>query len=323
MPDYITKNEIWLIGTGYMAIEYAKVLRDLPISFQVIGNTEKSVASFKEKTGIEAVSGGIDKWLATCDYLPRAAINVVNVEKLAEITKKTINFGVPKILVEKPAGLNGEQIASLSETAKEKNALVYVAYNRRFYASVLKALELIKTDEGVTSFNFEFTEWPHKIEGQNIPNIVKQEWFLANSSHVVDMAFFIGGWPRSFSSYVAGSLPWHKAASVFAGAGISDKNALFCYQANWDAPGRWSVEVLTRKRRFIFRPMEQLHVQKIGSVAIEKMDIDDSLDIKYKPGLYRQVEAFLFGKLESSLLPLEEQYFHVKHTYKHMRTPEQ
>ena len=68
------------------------------------------------------------------------------------------------ILVEKPAGLNKQKIMEVSELAKEKDAQVYVAYNRRYYASVLKAQEIIAEDGGVTSFNFEFTEWAHVIE---------------------------------------------------------------------------------------------------------------------------------------------------------------
>ena len=45
---------------------------------------------------------------------------------------------------------------------------------------------------------------------------------------------------------------------VIAGAGVTERNIMFSYHADWQALGRWSVEVLTYKRRFIFRPMKQL-----------------------------------------------------------------
>ena len=56
--------------------------------------------------------------------------------------------------------------------------------------------------------------------------------------------------------------------------------------------------MLTRRHRLIFRPMEKLQIQKIGAVLIESADMDDTLDIKYKPGLYRQLDAFLLGELD-------------------------
>jgi hypothetical protein len=56
------------------------------------------------------------------------------------------------------------------------------------------------------------------------------------------------------------------------------------------------VEVLTRKRRFIFRPLEKLQIQILGSVAIQEHALDDHLDKEYKPGLFLQTETFLTGK---------------------------
>ena len=91
-----------------------------------------------------------------------------------------------------------------------------------------------------------------------------------------------------------GSLDWYPNAALFNGAGKTDAGAGFSYSANWRAPGRWWVEILTRKRRFIFRPLEKLQVQLLGTVTSDFVeDIDYSLEQDLKPGLYRQVEAFL------------------------------
>ena len=65
--------------------------------------------------------------------------------------------------------------------------------------------------------------------------------------HVVDLAFYLCGKPDEISCYTTGGLNWHSAASVFAGAGITKKNVLFSYNANWGAPGRWGVEIMTKK----------------------------------------------------------------------------
>ena len=86
-------------------------------------------------------------------------------------------------------------------------------------------------------------------------------------------------------------------SAIFCGAGVSEKGALFSYQANWGAPGRWSVEILTNKHRLIFKPIERLQIQNIGSIDTKFVDIEDEIDAKFKPGLYRQVCDFLDNDL--------------------------
>jgi predicted dehydrogenase len=179
---------------------------------------------------------------------------------------------------------------------KTKSAHVQIAYNRRFYASTLRALELIEEDGGVESMHFEFTEWGHEIRSLKKAEGVKDAWFLANSTHVVDLAFYLGGAPSEMNTYTAGALDWHPSSAVFAGAGRTNTGAVFSYQANWDAPGRWGLEVITSNYRLIFRPMESLQVMRKGSVKIEPVELDDRLDKEFKPGLYEQVRRFIGGK---------------------------
>ena len=119
---------------------------------------------------------------------------------------------------------------------------------------------------------------------------------------MVDLAFYLGGKPKEISSFVSGGLDWHPSASIFSGAGVCETGALFSYQANWESAGRWSVEMLTKDHRLIFRPMEKLQIQKKGSVKIDfDIDIDYSLDEKFRPGLYRQTESFIYNKYDQLL----------------------
>ncbi|XOV79194.1 MAG: Gfo/Idh/MocA family protein [Aestuariibacter sp.] len=314
MSDNLTNTSVWLIGAGYMAVEYAKVLNALGVDYLVIGNSHSSAEKFEAETGKPVVTGGLSAWLATNPNVPDAVINAVSVPALFDTSMKLLDFGVTNILLEKPAATKLAQLKQMVERAQQHNASIYVAYNRRFYSSVQKALELIELDGGVRSFNFEFTEWSHRIEQQELPEEVAEQWLLCNSSHVIDMAFFMGGWPTQLNSFKEGKLDWHKSGAVFSGAGISTKGALFNYQADWAAPGRWRVEMLTSKHRFYFAPLEKLQVQDLGTIKVYDVDIDDSLDIDYKPGLYRQTNAFLCGN-NSHLLTLQEQATHVEHVY--------
>ncbi len=309
-------GDILLVGAGPMTIEYAKVLRSLSVDMTVVGRGSGSAVAFKEATGVAVHEGGVDAWLARNAVLPSHAIVAVGERSLGATALLLLDRGVKNLLVEKPGGATVDEIGQVHRMARERGAQVFVAYNRRFYASVLSAEEIIREDGGVTSFNFEFTEWSHVIKDLTKEPGVKEHWFLHNSTHVIDLAFFLGGSPREISCFSGGALPWHPAGSIYTGAGVSERGALFSYQANWEAPGRWGVEVLTKRHRLIFRPLEKLQIQKIGSVAIEPVTIDDALDTSYKAGLYRQTQAFLSGD-RKRLCAIQEQAAIVE-TYRRM-----
>jgi predicted dehydrogenase len=287
------KKHVWLIGAGGMAVDYAKVLKALNVEFLVIGRGEQSAQGFHGATGCGVVVGGLGAYLLTKPKMPTHAIVSVGVENLHETTLQLLQFGIKNILAEKPVGINRQEIEAVHQAAQKCNAHVFVAYNRRFYASVFKAQKIIEEDGGVTSFNFEFTEWAHVIGPLKKAEGSKEMLFLNNSTHVVDLAFYLGGRPEKLCSFTSGGLSWHPKASIFSGGGVSDSGALFSYQANWESAGRWSVEMLTKNHRLIFRPMEKLQIQKKGSIAVEFAECDYIQDENFKPGLYLQTQSFL------------------------------
>jgi len=124
----------------------------------------KTAKDFEKKTGHVVQSGGLVKFLNTSPVKPKAAIVCVGIEQLYNTTVQLLNFGVKHILVEKPGGLLSSELEELRDSAISKNAKIFIAYNRQFYSSVMTAQDLIEQDGGVTSFNFELTEWCHVIE---------------------------------------------------------------------------------------------------------------------------------------------------------------
>jgi predicted dehydrogenase len=301
---------VWLIGTGPMAVEYARVLRAQEKSFVVIGRGEASARTFAAATGIDPIVGGLDSFLRSHrGGESQFAIVAVGIPELAGVTQSLLESGVGKVLVEKPAGLSLKEISDLAALANQTGRQVNVAYNRRFYASVRRGKEIIVEDGGVSSFTFEFTEWSHQVSDLPIPSSIKENWFLANSSHVLDLAFYLGGKPAEISAFKSGGLPWHPSASSYAGAGITEGGALFSYAANWKAPGRWGVEILTERRRLIYRPLEELRIQDLKSVETRRESLDNRLDLDFKPGLYKLVEEFLRASSDTAgadLLTIQE-----------------
>ena len=298
MRNNLKLKKVMLLGTGAMALAYYKVLKSLGIeAMTVVGRSEESCRQFELSTGVKPIPRGISEWKKNNVIDVDCAIVAVSVEQLASTACELIKLGVKKILLEKPGGLNVAEITEISKMAQISDVKVCVAYNRRFYASVLKAQELIMSDGGVKSFHFEFTEKSHLMP-RDIPNDdVKKNLVLTNSSHVIDLAFFLGGIPKEMSAYYGGSISWHPSAAIFSGAGRTIHEALFTYQANWNAPGRWGVELLTKNQRLILRPLEELKIQNLKSADITNIKIDDKLDLQYKPGLYLQMRSFLSDEL--------------------------
>lgn len=306
-------KEIWLIGAGVIGIEYAKVLIAQNKKFFTIGRGHEKAQAFREATGRDVIEGGLDSFLQTKPEVAEYAVVAVNVQHLASTTIALMKYGVKNIFCEKPGFNEPSELEEVVKIAKETEAKVYYAYNRRFFASVLRAEEIIKEDGGISSMNFEFTEWGHVIENTEHPAEVKRNWMTANSSHVIDLAVFMGGEPVQMASYTACELSWHKP-SCFVGAGVTTKGVLFNYQANWNAPGRWAVEIQTPLHRIYLKPMEQLQLQDKGSVKVYPVEIDDHLDKEFKPGFYLETKAFLEGDT-SRLCSLGQQNEHVKNIY--------
>lgn len=307
----MTAKKILLVGSGYMGVEYAKVLKDLNLDFIVSGRSETSAKHFEKVVGVRVITGGIDKFLNQKIKIPSIAIVAVSEDQLGIVAQKLIHRGVKKILLEKPGGADFEEIIEVKKQAKKNNVAVYLAYNRRFYSSVAKAVDIIKKDGGILSIFFDFTEAVHKI----IPLVrapgVKENWFLHNSTHVIDLAFFLGGTPKKICSFTSGSLSWHSKAALFTGAGITKKGALFAYHADWKGPGRWGVEVVTKKHKLFFKPLEKLQIQQLGSFEIQETELNDNMDIEFKPGIYKQVRSFFGNK--KGLCTISEQVENLKY----------
>jgi hypothetical protein len=154
----------------------------------------------------------------------------------------------------------------------------------------------------------EFTEWIHTIDPSIYDNETLTKWIIANSSHVIDTVFHLIGFPKDLNTIVGGvnEIIWHPSGSVFTGSGISEKNIPFSYNTDWSSAGRWSIEIFTNKRRFYLKPMEKLFEQKKGSINISEISLDADVDENFKPGLYKQTQAFLNSDF-SDLVSIDEQ----------------
>lgn len=310
------KGMICLVGTGYMAVEYAKALTKLNRMFFVVGNTESSCEKFRKQFDkIRVLSGGLEK----CELLKivTSIIIATPINLLENHVNIAIENNIKNILVEKPAGLNLNKLKEISKLAKEKNINIVVAYNRRFYASVIKAKEMIEQDGGVKYFRFDFSELVNRIDFSKFKGDVLSKWIISMSSHVIDTAFYLaGGVPDTMTSMHNdnNNIEWHRN-SMFIGNGVTTNGVPFNYCSNFIGLGRWGLEITTSKHILIFKPFETLQVINLHQINPETVILDTSNEIDIKNGILLQTKCFLENNISKDLLTLEEQCFNIENIY--------
>jgi len=305
----VNKPNILLVGVGKMGKEYYKVLRDIPCSVTVVGNSALGIEQFAEDTNALAYMGGVKgNWEVINNAGITYAIIATPVHTLREVASDCLQLGIKNILIEKPGGKDPREVAELAELEKKYGANIFVACNRRFFASVDTILRMVdEQHEMISSVRFEFTEWMSRNYEAHGNDRILNNIFFSNSIHVTDLAFFFAGMPMEFSAFTDGQNDWTDDKLRYAGAGITKNNVFFSYFADWKSPGRWTVEVITNDTRYYLKPMETLQIQKKDSVNVEVVEIENTLDQRYKPGLFAMVDAFLNGgKKKERLLTLKD-----------------
>lgn len=296
-----------VIGVGKMGVAHLAALAALsPDSLTAWAPGSRPRAVERDVGGLAVRRDELAVTLAA--VRPTHVVVASPVETLTPIAIQVMQAGVKNLLIEKPAAMDQRECSLLLACAAETGTEIYVAYNRRFYASVRGALAHMQAaGEGIESVMFEFNEAMPE-QGPRATTDVAARWLLANSMHVIDTAFHPVGLPDMQRSLFQrrGGLPWHLAGSVFVGSGETINGIPFAFHANWDAPGRWGFEWMTKSTRYVFRPMEKLSIMRRGRFDLEPMALDDEIDTRFKPGVYHQNAAFLAGDRAAGLVPLSE-----------------
>jgi predicted dehydrogenase len=289
-----------------MAEEHVRVLLAAGVSADgllLVGRGRERAERLAERYGIHARWGGVE----TLREVPRTAIVAVPETELAGTIRVLLERGATHILVEKPGALSPRELEGVESDQ------VFVAYNRRFYPSVSKARDLIAEDGGVLSAAFDFTEIEERVlrdaDRRGLGSAVLARWGLANSLHVIDLAFHLSGEPLAIEALRAGALPWHPSGAVFVGAGKLEGGGLFSYLATWSGAGRWGVELTTSERKLVLRPLESLAEQRRGSFELDLVELVHEPE-GLKPGLVGQWRAFVAaargGQVDPALCTLSQ-----------------
>ena len=288
---------ILLVGAGYIGKQYAKTLHLMGMkNVTICSNSPESSIPLASEYGFSALSGGFEKNIPNQN--PDLIILATSITELLPCLNLALENGNKKILLEKPGSLYSSELDKISKKNNCNN--VRLAYNRLVYPNHHLLKELINKDGGITSCHFTFTEWISKINFKKEKSEVYERWGIANSLHVISMAYDLIGMPSQINSIQHGELDWHLSGSIFVGSGISDNSIPFSYHADWNSGGRWGIEIMTNENAYRLIPLEDLFVSKKDSTSWEKISFKKSYP-EAKQGIAEEIAIMLNDDLNKKI----------------------
>ena len=277
-----------IIGAGQIAREHLKVIKAVK-GITAVGITSRTMSkaeALAETFHIERVYDTVDHLLEEC--VPDAVMVLVSADQIYVSVVNLIPIGIP-LFLEKPPGLVPEQTKTMVELVDRHDTNILVGFNRRYYSIFHEGLEIIKQNGGLLGLAVEGHERFWKIAGRDMPDEVRENWVYANSTHTIDLLRFFGGGIKSITS-LSKSLK-EKNGDQFVASMKFESGALGTYTSHWYSPGGWSATLYGEGVTVKFKPLER--GTWIDKDLTQNEINPEEVDVKYKPGFYRQMEAFV------------------------------
>lgn len=251
-----TTKKLLVLGVGPMAEEYLQACKANSIEATFVGRSKTGMKRFESRTGIVPIPS---LSLAKPENFYGAVIAVTETA-LSSVLIEVLRAGFRRVLVEKPGGSSISEFPGLHEEVSSYGAEVFVAFNRRFYSTVEKLLQVANKDGGLVSLHFDFTERAAQIASLEKDLKTKEDWFFQNSSHVIDLSLYLAPGLEIHHAEVTGGLPWHPRGSIFSGLGTAAEGVQVSYNTVWGPSGGWEILARTESIKLALKPLETLEV---------------------------------------------------------------
>lgn len=291
----MSKVKIGIIGAGNIAGEHLKVIRDID-GLSVVGITSRTrfkAEALAAEFNIPSVCDSIEELVDRCQ--PDGLLVLVSAKMIFSVTRDIIPLKIP-LFIEKPPGLCPDETLSLADLCKRHNVMNMVGYNRRFYSVFHKGLDVVKRHGKLLGVAVEGHERFWNIAGK-VDKTLQSNWIFANSTHTIDLLRFFGGDIREISTVNNSHV--EETGDQFAAVMGFENGAIGNYISHWYSPGGWSVRLFGEGVTVEFRPLEKGIWMDTSFKANEILP--DDVDLNYKPGFFRQMQAFVHMVKEGEL----------------------
>lgn len=282
----MSEIRLGVIGAGNIAAEHLKAINNIE-ALKVIGiasRTRLKAENLATEFDIPAV---YDTAAQLVDQgQPDALLILVSADQIFSVTKSVIPLKLP-FFVEKPPGLIPEETNELVGLSHLHNTPNMVGYNRRYYSIFHKGLDIIQRHGKLLGVAIEGHERFWNVAGR-VNQTVRSNWIFGNSTHTIDLLRLFGGKITNISAVQKSHL--ERNGDQFAAILEFENGAIGNYIAHWYSPGGWSVRLFGQNVTVEFKPLES-GVWMTTDFNPHPIN-PDSVDLDYKPGFYRQMQAF-------------------------------
>jgi len=284
------KINIVIVGAGNIANSHLEVMSSIKLInlLGICSRTYTKANNLSKKYNIKHVSNDYYAFIKkNINYIDGIMV-LVSVDQMYSVSKKLIPLGKP-IFIEKPPALSLFKIRSLSKISKKFKTPNMIGMNRRFYSIFEKGKKIIEKKEGLLSLVIEGHERYNQIKNKVKPEILSK-WLFANSCHTIDLIRYFGGEVKDFK--FTKQSKFLKSGDHFSCSLRFSNGSTGTYISNWFSPGGWSVRLYAKDTKIEFNPLENgiYTNSKYKKIRIKP----NRVDIKFKPGFYKQIKAFLY-----------------------------
>ena len=281
-------KHVIIVGTGYMALEYAKCLGYLNVPVYVLGRRELYRARF-EKQGVRYVCGTV---LSNSELFAAAQIVIVccSIESNLSVLVDVGLVSSARIYLEKPGFLCSESWRDATDLLRQHD--LWVVFNRRFFRLSEIFRQGIGDNPGGKLF-VDISDDIRSIESTTKGTLVQQRWVVANSIHVIDLADWLTGGFDLLRASVKGGLACHPSGHIFNGEGLSDGSVSVHVMGEFSDRGRWKIAYETDQICFTLKPLEKLEIR--DAVTGQSQVVVESEVDGLKPGLLEACRSMLSG----------------------------
>ena len=285
--------KVGIIGCGLIGMKRAAVIKS-PHEIIALCDIDKSRAySLAEKFNLSNI-------FITDDYkelITKSDADIIIISTIVKFSAPITLFAVKNnkhVIVEKPAGMNADELKEIINISREKNLVVKVGFNHRYHPAILKAKEIIDSNpEKVGSLMFIRGRYGHggrigyNHEWRANPELSGGGELIDQGVHLIDLSrLFLGNFTEIDGSICNYYWDMPVEDNAFLCLKTQDKKIAWLHVSCTEWKNMFSFEIYCKYAKFIIDGLG-------GSYGVEKlyyyqmlpeMGIPDTIIYEYPRG---------------------------------------
>ena len=301
---------IGFIGCGDIAHFHADVLIHLGHKISCVSSRPNSnnIKIFQKKYSIESVYSDWEEMLNQ-EYVDAIWV-VTGWSNIDEILLKVLSYNTP-VFFEKPVALSVEKIESAIKNYPHMLNKVQIGYNRRFY-DFIPYIKNKLTNIEIKSIEVNIPESAAWIKDE----LLIKNLFLQNSSHVIDLLYYLLNEPKIKVDYIYRNCTNNKLPGGYNALMSINQTIPIHLISNWESPSNFGIrfhsnnlliellpiEIATIYEGFqIIEPTTNNPIRRYKPQIKEQLFMDSD-SAKFKPGFLKQTNNFLDTCVEAKYI---------------------